>query len=164
MSLPNYRFFVKMGAYSGCATEHSVVAERHTRGRARRTRSRPLGRHCSHQRRQGPRASLSNSYSTLFPSQLNLPIEQIHVEQLSIFLLRDGTVLSFCQDPGQHARYSSIFDRVQSASNLIRETEDPSFVLQALLDVVADHALEIVDEFRDQITKLESHVLARPVS
>ncbi|KAM0748844.1 hypothetical protein T439DRAFT_327347 [Meredithblackwellia eburnea MCA 4105] len=86
----------------------------------------------------------------------------IHVEQLSIFLLRDGTILSFTQDPGFHGRFSSIFDRIQSSSDLIRDSEDPSFILQALLDVVGDHALEIVDEFRDHITRLESRVLARP--
>lgn len=78
--------------------------------------------------------------------------------------MRDGTVVSFCQDTGPHARYSSIFDRIQSSSNLIRESQDASFVLQALLDVVADNALEIIEEFRDHITKLESNVLARPVS
>ncbi|KAL8280853.1 hypothetical protein RQP46_006857 [Phenoliferia psychrophenolica] len=86
----------------------------------------------------------------------------IHVEQLSIFVLRCGTVVSFSQDPGYHGRFSAIFDRIQSGADLIRDSEDPSFILQALLDVVADHSLEIVDEFRDQITRLESRVLARP--
>jgi hypothetical protein len=37
-------------------------------------------------------------------------------------------------------------------------------ILQALLDVVADDCLEIVDEFREQLTRLESRVLSRPVS
>ncbi|KAI5478327.1 RecQ family helicase MusN, partial [Pseudohyphozyma bogoriensis] len=86
----------------------------------------------------------------------------IHIEQLSIFVLRNGTVISFTQDPGFHSRFSKIFDRIHSPSDLIRESEDHSFILQALLDVVADHALEIVEEFRDQITGLESRVLSSP--
>ncbi|GAA5902122.1 hypothetical protein JCM5296_006609 [Sporobolomyces johnsonii] len=86
----------------------------------------------------------------------------IHVEQLSIFLLRDGTILSFSQDAGYHPQISQIFERLQSKDDLIRDAEDASFVLQALLDVTADDALDIVDEFRDQLTTLESRVLARP--
>jgi len=46
--------------------------------------------------------------------------------------------------------------------DILRESEDASFVLQALLDVTADDALEIVDEFREQLTTLESRVLSRP--
>lgn len=86
----------------------------------------------------------------------------IRVEQLSIFLLRDNTILSFTQDPGFHFRFSKIFDRIHSQSDIIRESEDVSFVLQALLDVVADGGLEIVDEFRAEIEKLEARVLTRP--
>lgn len=109
----------------------------------------------------------------------------IHVEQLSIFVLRDGTIISFSQDegefnvhfcllenhdtdprrpPGYHPEISSILDRIASPDDLIRESEDASMVLQALLDVVADEALEIVDDFREQLTALEARVLSRPVS
>ncbi|GAA5960510.1 hypothetical protein JCM21900_000123 [Sporobolomyces salmonicolor] len=86
----------------------------------------------------------------------------IHVEQLSIFLMRDGTILSFSQDAGYHPQISQIFERLQSKDDLIRDAEDASFVLQALLDVTADDALDIVDEFRDQLTTLESRVLSSP--
>ncbi|GEM08042.1 recQ family helicase MusN [Rhodotorula toruloides] len=86
----------------------------------------------------------------------------IHVEQLSIFLFRDGTILSFSQDSGYHHQISQIFERIQSRDDLLRDSEDASFVLQALLDVTADDALEIVDEFRETLTMLESRVLARP--
>lgn len=34
-------------------------------------------------------------------------------------------------------------------------------MLQALLDVTADDALDVVDEFREQLTTLESKVLSR---
>lgn len=57
--------------------------------------------------------------------------------------------MSFSQDPGFHGRISEVFERILSDPHcLIRESEDASFVLQSLLDVVADHALDIVDEVR----------------
>lgn len=37
-----------------------------------------------------------------------------------------------------------------------------SFVLQALLDVICDDALSLVDDFREIITDLEAKVLVRP--
>lgn len=74
--------------------------------------------------------------------------EQVHVEQLCIFLTRDGTILSFTQDPGYHGRLSEIFTRIQADASILRQSEDPSFVLQALLDTCGDYALEIVDEVR----------------
>ncbi|TNY18471.1 hypothetical protein DMC30DRAFT_418810 [Rhodotorula diobovata] len=86
----------------------------------------------------------------------------IHVEQLSVFLMRDGTVLSVSQDQGYHHQVSNLFERLNSRDDILRESEDASFVLQALLDVTADDALEIVDEFREQLTTLESRVLTRP--
>ncbi|GAA5936300.1 hypothetical protein JCM3775_006457 [Rhodotorula graminis] len=86
----------------------------------------------------------------------------IHVEQLSCFLLRDGTVLSVSQDQGYHHQISNLFERINMRDDILRESEDASFVLQALLDVTADDALEIVDEFREQLTTLESRVLSRP--
>ncbi|GAA6052075.1 hypothetical protein JCM3770_006617 [Rhodotorula araucariae] len=86
----------------------------------------------------------------------------IHVEQLSIFLFRDGTVISVSQDAGYHHQLSLLFERLNSRDDILRESEDASFVLQALLDVTADDALEIVDEFREQLTTLESRVLTRP--
>ncbi|GAA6002879.1 uncharacterized protein JCM10292_001352 [Rhodotorula paludigena] len=86
----------------------------------------------------------------------------IHVEQLSIFLFRDGTVISFSQDSGYHHQISQLFERIQSRDDILRDSEDASFVLQALLDVTADDALDIVDEVREQLTGLESRVLSRP--
>lgn len=87
---------------------------------------------------------------------------QIHVEQISVFLFRDGTIISFSQDSGYHHQISQLFERIQSRDDLLRDSQDASFVLQALLDVTADDALDIIDEFRDQLTNLESRVLSRP--
>ncbi|SCZ90650.1 BZ3500_MvSof-1268-A1-R1_Chr9g10910 [Microbotryum saponariae] len=84
---------------------------------------------------------------------------RISVEQLSVFLL-DSTVISFSQDPGFHPQVSSVFDRMASQDDLIRDSEQPSMVLQALIDVVVDDALVIVDEFRDRLTRIEATVLA----
>lgn len=37
---------------------------------------------------------------------------------------------------------------MSSAGDLIRESEDASMVLQAILDAIGDDMLDIVDEFR----------------
>ncbi|KAK4054618.1 hypothetical protein OIO90_003430 [Microbotryomycetes sp. JL221] len=87
---------------------------------------------------------------------------QIHVEQLAVFLLRSNTIISFSQDPGPHPQVSAIFDRIASNEELIRESEDASMILEALLDTVGDQLLELVDEFRSELTSLEAHVLSRP--
>lgn len=87
---------------------------------------------------------------------------QIHVEQICVFLFHDGTVLSFTQDPGFHRRLSSLFDRLHTEDGMLRTSQDPSMVLQAILDVVGDDALEIVASFRNELTVLESKVLSNP--
>lgn len=64
---------------------------------------------------------------------------------------------------GYHPQFSSIFDRISTGSDeIIRESQDASMILQAMLDVVADDMLDIVDVFREELTTLESHVLSRP--
>lgn len=45
---------------------------------------------------------------------------------------------------------------------MLRSSEDASLLLQALLDVVGDAALDMVTEFRDELTILEGRVLAKP--
>lgn len=88
---------------------------------------------------------------------------QIHVERLSIIVLRCGTVISIAQDAVQHPRISSIFDRIHVPDGLLRSSEDPSMILQALLDAEGDSLLHIVEEFRDELTVLEGKVLSKPV-
>lgn len=44
----------------------------------------------------------------------------------------------------------------------MRSSEDSSLLLQALLDVVGDAALDMITEFRDELTILEGKVLAKP--
>jgi len=114
---------------------------------------------------------------------------RVHVEQLSIYLLRNGTIVSFSQDTGFHGRLSGIFGRIASRDDILRGSEDgqscsngyanglvspqtrglirlslhaASFVLQALLDVICDDALSLIDDFREIITDLEAKVLVRP--
>lgn len=86
----------------------------------------------------------------------------IHVEQVSVFLMRGGTIVSFTQDTGFHPQISQIFERISAPDDLIRESEECSMVLQAILDASGDDLLAIADEFRDQLTTLESHVLSNP--
>lgn len=60
-------------------------------------------------------------------------------------------MITFSQDSGYHPQISSIFDRVSSADDLIRESEDVSMILEAVLDTSGDDLLVIADEFRQGI-------------
>ena len=70
----------------------------------------------------------------------------IERQQLSMFLTRDGTLVSiFSKDGGRVI--PSIVTRLQSKNTLLRNSEDASMLMQALFDVCIDKSLEITDNF-----------------
>ena len=71
-------------------------------------------------------------------------------QQLSMFLTKDGTLVSiFSKDGGEVT--PSIVARLRSKNTLLRTSEDVSMLMQALLDVCVDKSLEIVDAFRRKL-------------
>ena len=92
-------------------------------------------------------------------------------EILSIFLTRDGTVITFLRTPRPVTPTSSwcngsvvdpIFERLQEEDSMLRASCDPALLVHGLLDIVVDYALEVGAEFEDQILALESGVLVSP--
>jgi Mg2+ and Co2+ transporter CorA len=79
----------------------------------------------------------------------------------------DSFVISLCR-PSQTSQDSgagltdSIIQRIRTPGTLLRTTEDPSMLLQALLDVVVDDVLEVVEEFRRELDVLEGRALVNP--
>lgn len=77
------------------------------------------------------------------------------------FLYRDGTVITIYAKPSAEF-IDPIRNRLRSRDTILRSTADPSLLIESLLDLVVDEALEIVDKYQDALTKLESKILVKP--
>ncbi|KAG2140989.1 hypothetical protein DEU56DRAFT_278126 [Suillus clintonianus] len=85
----------------------------------------------------------------------------VSVQPISIFLLRDGTVISIM--PSNFADFAGpIMARLRQPDTVLRASADPSLLVQSLLDLVVDSALEVVDSFHEKILQLEYDVLMKP--
>ncbi|KAF7311667.1 CorA-like protein [Mycena kentingensis (nom. inval.)] len=78
-----------------------------------------------------------------------------------IFLCRNGTVISLHPKPSLDFT-EPITERMQQAHSLLRTSSDPSMVVEALLDLVVDRILEVMDNYQDSIRELEQKVLVKP--
>lgn len=85
----------------------------------------------------------------------------IERQQLSIFLTKDGTLISIFSKDGNSV-IPSIIARLRIRDTLLRNSADPSMLLQALLDVCVDKNLEIIDSFRKKLDLLEGTALVNP--
>jgi len=89
--------------------------------------------------------------------------ERVNVllKNLFIFLLRDGTIISIHQTPT--AEFADpILNRLRTRDTVLRTTADPSLLLESILDLVVDHAVEVVEEYQKKIFKLERDILLKP--
>ncbi|KAG7571526.1 hypothetical protein FFLO_00542 [Filobasidium floriforme] len=79
----------------------------------------------------------------------------------SCFMLRDGTLITMSATP-----YAGILDpiylRLENPDGILRKTSDSSMLLEALLDIVVDIAIEISQAFEAEILKIEAGCLIRP--
>ncbi|KII94236.1 hypothetical protein PLICRDRAFT_101518 [Plicaturopsis crispa FD-325 SS-3] len=85
----------------------------------------------------------------------------VKLNPMSIFLTRDGTVISFYPVPDLEFT-APITARLRQRDTGLRKSADPSLLVQSLLDLIVDQALEIVDEYNGKILKLEHQILIRP--
>ncbi|KAF9970944.1 hypothetical protein BGZ73_006184 [Actinomortierella ambigua] len=88
---------------------------------------------------------------------------KVLVEQVSMFLLPNGTLLTLFQVGGQ-TMILPLLDRLcqEGEASMARRHSDSSFLFQAVLDGLVDHAMPIVDAFRHEINDQEERVLAMP--
>lgn len=90
------------------------------------------------------------------------PLEKIvHVEQVSVFLTEDGTVVSFFEISGDDIE-PPILSRLYSENTLLRTSSDPSMMMQALIDGIVDLSFPVVSAYQDIIAELEMTVLTDP--
>ncbi|KAF9124435.1 hypothetical protein BGW39_008214 [Mortierella sp. 14UC] len=84
-----------------------------------------------------------------------------HMEQVTMFLLPDGTFITIFQVSGASV-VNPIVERLTHDFSIVRKQGDASFLLQSVMDGIVDHAIPITDAFRQEINDLETHVLALP--
>ncbi|KAI1312287.1 hypothetical protein EDD11_002977 [Mortierella claussenii] len=86
---------------------------------------------------------------------------KVQMEQVTIFLLEDGTLITLFQVSGSSV-VKPIVERLTHDFSIVRKYNDASFLLQSVIDGIVDHAIPITDAFRQEINELEAHVLALP--
>ncbi|KAG8881955.1 hypothetical protein FRB98_004051 [Tulasnella sp. 332] len=86
---------------------------------------------------------------------------QVKRRNLYMFMFRDGTLITF------HDAKDSIYDqaiktRLQEENTMLRVTSDVSVLVQSILDLIVDHAIEVTEAFQAEILDLEQKTLLRP--
>lgn len=85
----------------------------------------------------------------------------VSMEQVSIFLCADNTVISFFEYSA-HDVQTPIIHRLQSSGTILRQSADASMVAQAILDAIIDLAIPVTTAYQDAIGDLELAVLTDP--
>ncbi|KAI9837286.1 MAG: hypothetical protein M1819_000360 [Sarea resinae] len=85
----------------------------------------------------------------------------VSVEQVSIFLTSDNTVISFFENSADDVE-TPILSRLNTPDTILRRTCDASMVTQAIVDAIIDLALPVVSAYQDALGELELDVLIRP--
>ncbi|GJJ70574.1 magnesium transporter [Entomortierella parvispora] len=85
----------------------------------------------------------------------------VHMEQVTIFLLSDNTLITLFQVSGETV-VNPIVERLSHDYSLVRKHNDSSFLLQSVIDGIVDHAIPITDAFRHEINDLEDRVMTMP--
>ncbi|TCD67881.1 hypothetical protein EIP91_011815 [Steccherinum ochraceum] len=85
----------------------------------------------------------------------------VKIQPMCIFLFRDGTVISI--HPDSRLNFTApITERLRQRDTGLRTTADPSLLVQSLIDLMVDQALEVVEEYQSKILSLEHNVLLKP--
>lgn len=82
-------------------------------------------------------------------------------KNLYAFLFRDGTLITI-HETNTPAFATPIMNRLRSTSTVLRTNSDASILLESILDLVVDRAMEVVEEYHKMLLKLESDILLKP--
>ncbi|KAK6536534.1 hypothetical protein TWF281_000762 [Arthrobotrys megalospora] len=82
----------------------------------------------------------------------------VAVEQCSIFLCDDNTVISFFERSADDIE-PPIMARLSSTNTLLRSSCDGSMVVQAIIDAIVDLCFPVIHAYQDTIGELELSVL-----
>ncbi|KAK3208216.1 hypothetical protein GRF29_96g1758716 [Pseudopithomyces chartarum] len=85
----------------------------------------------------------------------------VSVEQVSIFLQSDNTLVSFFEHSADVIE-EPILKRLQSSETVLRQSGDASMVMHAIIDGIVDLAIPIATAYEESIAELELDVLVDP--
>jgi Mg2+ and Co2+ transporter CorA len=85
----------------------------------------------------------------------------VSMEQVSMFLTQDNTVISFFEYSGQEIEVP-IVRRLQSPETILRKSCDATMLAQSVLDAIIDMAIPVTIAYQDAIGDLELDVLTDP--
>ncbi|KAL9106139.1 MAG: hypothetical protein Q9227_008787 [Pyrenula ochraceoflavens] len=85
----------------------------------------------------------------------------VSIEQVSIFLTSDNSVISFFEASAEDIE-SPILSRLATSETILRQSCDASMLLQAIIDAIIDMALPLTLAYQDEISSLELDVLTDP--
>jgi Mg2+ and Co2+ transporter CorA len=85
----------------------------------------------------------------------------VTLEQVSIFLNADNTVLSFFDESAGDVE-APIVKRLSSPETILRQSCDASMLVQAIMDAIIDLAIPVTLAYQDAIGDLEVAVLTDP--
>ncbi|KAL9035620.1 MAG: hypothetical protein Q9180_004768 [Flavoplaca navasiana] len=85
----------------------------------------------------------------------------VSVEQVSIFLTADNTVLSFFESSAEDIE-TPIISRLSTPETILRRSLDASMIVQAIIDAIVDLAIPVTTAYQDAIGELELDVLTEP--
>ncbi|KAF7559443.1 hypothetical protein G7046_g4722 [Stylonectria norvegica] len=102
------------------------------------------------------RTEYMERHSSLAPYKM-----AVSAEQVSIFLTSDNTVISFFEvSAGDVER--PIVTRLSTPGTILRESNDASLLVQAIIDAIIDLAIPLTAVYTDIISDLELDVLTSP--
>ncbi|KZT20464.1 hypothetical protein NEOLEDRAFT_868956 [Neolentinus lepideus HHB14362 ss-1] len=85
----------------------------------------------------------------------------VNIQPVFICLFRDGTVISITPDLNLGFT-GAISERLRLLDGVLRTSSDGSVLVEGLIDLIVDKAMEVVEEYQGRILKLERQVLIRP--
>ncbi|ANB11940.1 Zinc transport protein zntB [Sugiyamaella lignohabitans] len=87
--------------------------------------------------------------------------KMVGVEQVSLYLTHEGTVISFFEGSGDEIE-KPILERLESESTILRESADPSILFQAIIDAIVDLLHPIIAAYRSRLAELELAAILNP--
>ncbi|KAM3422875.1 hypothetical protein BST61_g357 [Cercospora zeina] len=85
----------------------------------------------------------------------------VSVEQVSIFLLSDNSVISFFEHSAEDVE-EPIMERLHSKETMLRRSCDASLVTQAIIDAIVDLAVPVRDAYNKSRKELQIDAMTNP--
>jgi Mg2+ and Co2+ transporter CorA len=85
----------------------------------------------------------------------------VSVEQVSMFLMADNTLISFFEHSAPDVELP-ILERLSSEETMLRSSGDASLLMQAVIDAIVDLALPVKDAYNKARKELQVDVLTTP--